>query len=92
MVVWFVFCCSVVLFAASWSKVSFFPSPAQTLGVSTIFFSSALPSRSTLFFTEVGAFQGGGLCLLSGLAQHWGFGTGLLAKALFFMCLLAFLV
>jgi hypothetical protein len=60
--------------------------------VSTIFFSSLRPTSTVLFHTEVGAFQGGGLCLVPDLATHWGLGTDLLAKSFFFMCLLAFLV
>ena len=85
-------CFSLLLFAFSWDMKRIFPSPAHDLGVSTIFISSLTPTRSMLFHTEVGAFQGGGLCLLPALAQRWGLGTDLLAKALFFMCLLAFLV
>jgi len=76
----------------SWSKVWLISSPAHDLGVATILFSSLIPTRSMLFHTEVGALQGGGLCLIPALAKHWGLGTDLLAKALFFMCLLAFLV
>jgi len=75
-----------------WDKVLFSHSPARDLGLSTFFLSSLAPTGSMFFHTEVGAFQGGGLCLLPVLAQRWGLGTDLLAKALFYMCLLAFLV
>jgi len=87
-----VFFCSILVFAFSFVMKRNFPSPASDLVVSTIFFSSLTSSRTPLIHTEVGAFQGGGLSLLPALAQHWGLGTDLLAKALFFMCLLAFLV
>ena len=76
----------------SWDKKRFFHSPARDLGVSTIFVPSLAPTSTLLFHTEVGAFQGGGLCLLPALAQRWVLGTDLLAKAFFFVCLLAFLV
>jgi len=87
-----VFCISFVLFALSFDKALNTPSPAKDLGVSTLYIASLTPAGSLLFHTEVGAFQGGGLCLLPALAQRWGLGTVLLPKALFFMCLLAFLV
>jgi len=87
-----VFWCSSLVFAVFWDKNWVFRSPAHDLGVSTIFLPSLAPTRTLLFHTEVGAFQGGGLCLLPELAQRWGLGTNLLAKALFYMCLLAFLV
>lgn len=73
-------------------KEGFFRSPAHSLGVSTSFLGSSTPTLSLLFRTEVGALQGGGLSLLPALGQRWVLGTDLLAKALFFMCLLAFLV
>lgn len=76
----------------SWDKKKLVPSPAHDLGVSASFMPFLGPTLSLLFHTEVGAFQGGGLCLLPSLAQRWGTGTDLLAKALFYMCLLAFLV
>jgi len=91
-VVWFVFFCSCLLLALTWDKKRLYYSPAHELGVSTFFLSSLAPTRTELFHTEVGAFQGGGLCLLPALAQSWWLGTDLLAKALFGMCLLAFLV
>ena len=76
----------------SWSKVRFFPSPAHDLSMSAIYLPSLRPTLTLLFHTEVGAFQGGGLCLIPALAQRWGLGTDLLAKSFLFMCLLALLV
>jgi len=81
-----------VLFLNSWDKKRLFPSPANDLVVSTIFIASLAPTSTKLFQTEVGAFQGGGLCLLPALSQRWGLGAGLLAKAILYLSLLAFLV
>jgi len=82
----------MLLFAVLWDKKLELHSPAHDLGVSTIFLPSLTPTWTMLFHTEVGAFQGGGLCLFPALAQRWGLGTDLLSKALFYMCLLALLV
>ena len=81
-----------MLLSVSWGKMVFFPSPAHDLGVSASFLPSLTPAMTSLFHTEVGAFQGGGLSLLPSLVTRWGLGTDILAKALFYMCLLAFLV
>jgi len=87
-----VFCCSVLLFALSWDKSRFFPLPAHCLGVAATSIPWLCPTMGSLFHTEAGALQGFGLSLVPSLAQRRGLGTDLLVKALFFMCLLAFLV
>jgi len=92
LVVWFVIFSATVIAAMAGAGKLVFVSPAYDLGVSTLFFSSITPTCSLLFHTEVCAFQGGGLSLLPALAQRWGLCSSLLAKALFFLCLLAFLV
>jgi len=81
-----------VVFAFSYGVKIFSPSPANKLGLCTTLFSSLTPTMSMLFQTEVGAFQGGGLSLLPVCARKCGVGTDLLPKALFYLCLLVFLV
>jgi len=91
LLVWVVCCSASVNALVARVGLPEMVSPAYGLGVSTIFLSSLTPTSSLLFHTEVGAFQGGGLSLIPALAQRRGLCSSLLAKAIIFLCLIAFL-